>query len=400
MNPRTSLFPSVAAFALAAGLAIGTVASAAGGAPVTAKARPATDGPLRAADGAPITLMTWNLYFGFDEAPLFGAAASGDPQLIADAVSAVWAQVHATDFHVRAAEIAKKVRAAKPDLFAVQEAVQYVRLDGTTLEPMEVIDHLQILLETLAAEGMSYEARSVVEDTNVMLPDAEGNIVTLLDRSAILVRHDPPPGQRRFAISNPKSGTFSLLAELCIVPAADGSCEVPLVIKRGWASVDVATRDARFRFVTTHLEDVPAPVENEEPSPLEQLQLVQAAELTMGESGPFATDLRVVLAGDFNTDAVTGWPTYRFLTAPAPGGAALKDSWRALHPESPGPTWGPNPDLLAPFPAFTQRIDFVFLKGDGLDLVSADVVGNLRADVAPSGLWPSDHAGLVVKLVP
>jgi endonuclease/exonuclease/phosphatase family metal-dependent hydrolase len=201
-------------------------------------------------------------------------------------------------------------------------------------------------------------------------------------------------------VTNPRNGTFSLLAELCIVPAADGSCEVPLVIKRGWASVDVGTKGAKFRFVTTHLEDVPAPLANEEPSPLEHLQLAQAAELTMGEKGPFATDLRVVLVGDFNTDAATGWPTYRFLTAPAPGGAALKDAWLSLHPKESGLTWGPNPDLLAPFPAFTQRIDFVFLKGDDLAPVSADVVGNTRGDVAPGGLWPSDHAGLVVKLVP
>ncbi|MBK9061827.1 MAG: endonuclease/exonuclease/phosphatase family protein [Acidobacteria bacterium] len=380
MNSRTRLFPALAALLLAAGLVLSPAA--------------------RASGGAPITLMTWNTYFGFDEGPLFAAAASGDPELIAAAVSGVWAQVHATDFHVRAAEIAKKVKAARPDLFGVQEAVQYVRLDGATFEPMEVIDHLAILIEALAAEGMFYEMRSVVEDTSVMLPDADGNVVMLLDRSAILVRVDLPPGQRRLAVSNPKSGTFSLLAELCIVPAADGSCEVPLVIKRGWASVDVGTKGAKFRFVVAHLEDVPAPVANEEPSPLEQLQLAQAAELTLGENGPFATDLRVILAGDFNTDAATLWPTYRFLTAPAPAGPGLKDAWLALHPKEAGLTWGPNPDLLAPFPAFTQRIDFVFLKGEDFSLVSADVVGNTRGDVAPSGLWPSDHAGLVVKLVP
>lgn len=378
MNPRTRLFPALAALVLGAGLVFSPAATA--------------------ASGAPITVMTWNTYFGFDEGPLFAAAASGDPELIAAAVSGVWAQVHATDFRVRAAAIAKKVKAAKPDLFGVQEAVQYVRLDGTTFEPMEVIDHLAILIEALAAEGMFYEMRSVVEDTNVMLPDAEGNVVMLLDRSAILVRVDLPPGQRRLAVSNPKSGTFSLLAELCIVPAADGSCEVPLLIKRGWASVDVEDTGSKFRFVVAHLEDVPAPVANEEPSPLEQLQLAQAAELTLGETGPFATDLRVILAGDFNTDAATGWPTYRFLTAPAPAGPGLKDAWLALHPKEDGLTWGPNPDLLAPFPAFTQRIDFVFLRGDGFDLVSANVVGNTRGDVASAGLWPSDHAGLVVKV--
>ncbi|MEO8055384.1 MAG: endonuclease/exonuclease/phosphatase family protein [Acidobacteriota bacterium] len=357
--------------------------------------------PAPASGGNPITVMTWNLYFGFDEGPLFAAAATGDMELIAVAVSDVWAQVHATDFHVRAAAIAKKVKAEKPDLLAVQEAVQYVRLDGTTGDPMELIDHVEILVEALKAEGMSYEVKSVVEDTNAMLPDAEGNFVSLLDRSAILVRVDLPPGQRRLAVTNPQHGTFSLLAELCIVTAEDGSCAVPLPIKRGWASVDVGTKGERFRFVVAHLEDVPAPVANEEPSPLEQLQLAQAAELVSGEKGPFATPLRVLLVGDFNTDGAAGWPTYRFLTAPAPDGAGLRDAWLLLHPKEPGYTWGSNPDLLAPVAAFNQRLDFVFLKGDyGLDLVSAKTVGDTRGDLASTGLWPSDHAGLVVKLVP
>ena len=57
------------------------------------------------------------------------------------------------------------------------------------------------------------------------------------------------------------------------------------------------------------------------------------------------------------------------------------------------------PDLLNPFPAFTQRLDLILLKGR-FQIRDARLVGNRRADRAGSGLWPSDHAGIVATLAP
>ena len=50
MNSHARLVPLLAAVAIAAGLALSP--------------------PASAASGAPITVMTWNTYFGFDEGPL------------------------------------------------------------------------------------------------------------------------------------------------------------------------------------------------------------------------------------------------------------------------------------------------------------------------------------------
>ncbi|MEO8055385.1 MAG: endonuclease/exonuclease/phosphatase family protein [Acidobacteriota bacterium] len=326
-----------------------------------------------------VTVMTWNLYFGFDEAGLFSAS----PEEIPGAVSAAWAQIHATDFRLRAAAIAKKVRATQPDLFAVQEAVQYVKLNGGTFEPMEVIDYIQILVEALATEGLAYQPVNVLEDTSVTLPDAEGNYVQLLDRTAILARTDLPPGH--FKLSNPMKATFSTLAPLCL----GSEC---IAVKRGWVSVDVKIRSARFRFVTAHLEDA-----GEVPNPfIEQyFQIPQAQELV----ATFPSNMPVILAGDFNTDGYQKWATYQYFTGPARDGAAMKDAWLAANPRQLGLTWGPDPNLLAPYPPFTQRLDLVLLRG-AFRVVSADVVGDERSDRTSTGMWPSDHAGVVATLVP
>jgi hypothetical protein len=44
------------------------------------------------------------------------------------------------------------------------------------------------------------------------------------------------------------------------------------------------------------------------------------------------------------------------------------------------------------------RIDYVFYQPARQSAVSADVIGDKVTDRTPTGLWPSDHAGLVVSL--
>jgi endonuclease/exonuclease/phosphatase family metal-dependent hydrolase len=353
--------------------------------------------PAPAAGGTPVTAMTWNLYLGFDEGDLFEAAASGDPVELAFAVSAAWTHLKFYDFDSRAAAIAEKVKAANPELLAVQEAVQYVLIDGTSCNPMtkpskckvlEVIDHIQILLEKLNEQGVPYAALNVLNDTEAMLPDAEGNYVRFLDRTAILVRADLLHDRGNVRVKKIWNGTFKNLISLCVVANADNTCAVPLTIKRGWASVDVETKDSTFRFVTAHLEDAGVT-----PDPqIEQLQLAQAYELVTGKA--FATKDPIVLMGDFNTDAHANWTTYQFFVGPPPSGAGLTDAWSETHPDDPGLTWALNPDLLLGTP-YTQRLDLALLRGSGLSILSTEVV-----EAATATFRASDHAGLVLTFVP
>jgi len=104
--------------------------------------------------------------------------------------------------------------------------------------------------------------------------------------------------------------------------------------------------------------------------------------------------LPTIYAGDFNSAAVGGpdqTPTYGNLIA-----AGLVDLWSASNPGDPGLTWplhGEDPYTQNTPP--TERIDLVFGAGR-VDAVNAQRIGT--DDLTPSGLWPSDHAGVVATV--
>ena len=334
--------------------------------------------PAASADGPkPVKVMTWNLFYGFDDGPVIAAALSGDPSLVAQAATEAWRQVHATDFHKRVRDIAFRVRLDVPDLIGVQEAVRYVQTDASG-GIVERLDHLEILVAALREAGLPYEVVSSVDTTAVDLPvlDASGNLtmVSLQDRNAILARSRNP----RVAVSNPQHGTYQYIL---------GPPDFPFPLAQGWASVDVDASGRRFRFVTTHLEDASA-----DPAALTPLQEAQALELV---NVHLASGLPVVFTGDFNTDGFRRWPTYKLLTQDF----GLTDAWTAVNHRRPGLTWGQSPDLLNPVPRFTQRLDLVLLSGS-LRAADAEVVGATLLDRIPAGMWPSDHAGVVVTFVP
>ena len=54
-------------------------------------------------------------------------------------------------------------------------------------------------------------------------------------------------------------------------------------------------------------------------------------------------------------------------------------------------------DVANPISTLDQRLDLVLVAG-GIRPVSIERVGHLAEDRTPSGLWPSDHAGLVADL--
>jgi hypothetical protein len=45
----------------------------------------------------------------------------------------------------------------------------------------------------------------------------------------------------------------------------------------------------------------------------------------------------------------------------------------------------------------SRRIDYVFVRND-MEVQKAQRVGHRQIDRTPSGLWPSDHAGVVARV--
>ena len=231
-----------------------------------------------------------------------------------------------------------------------------------------MLDFLKVLQTALQAEGLSYAVAGQVENFDVEMPMATSPTdfvdVRLTDYDVILARSDVAP-------ANAMSATYQ--AKLPIVPFG---IEVP----RGYVAVDATVDGATYRVVNTHLESFTP-----------QVRLAQARELVASLS---AESRPVVLLGDFNTQAVDG-AAYQLLI-----GAGYSDVWQA-DSEGDGYTCCQAPDLGNVQSTLHERIDQVFIKGVALRQgasIRTATVGAAPADRTPSGLWPSDHAGVVAHL--
>jgi endonuclease/exonuclease/phosphatase family metal-dependent hydrolase len=311
--------------------------------------------------GRSVTVVTRNVYLGADLEPLVAALLAGgedaDRSLVA-AAAAVRAEVERTDFRVRARLLAHELVTAGADLVGLQEVARWRFADEPEL------DFLAELAGALRDLGAAYDVGVVGSRAQVALPTAEGD-VALLVRDAVLVRQG-------VQVSDSVDLAFARDLELQV----GGE---PLRLARGFQWVDLEVGDSRARFVNTHLEFYDPAV-----------SLAQAGELVAS----LPDDRAVVVVGDVNAEP--GSPTYARLTE------ALDDLWLEGAPGDAGLTCGPTTTLREETPFFTQRVDVVLGRpapGSRIEVDDVWLVGASRSDRDPgAGLWPSDHAGVVVRL--
>jgi endonuclease/exonuclease/phosphatase family metal-dependent hydrolase len=329
--------------------------------------------------------MTRNLYLGADLTPVLAATS---PQGLVAAVTAVWANVQATNFPERAEALADEIAEGDPHLVGLQEAVLW--RSQTPAGPGSAThveyDFLQILLDELSARGKHYAAvAGVTVGSDFEAPRSTPNglqDIRLTDRDVLLARTDLPA--RNFSVANAQAARFQNHVPICR-PVLGCPPNPSLRLERGWVAADATLRGRTTRVVTTHLEPlVPA------------VQEAQTDELL---AGPLNTTLPTVLLGDLNSAAGgvgstpgTDTQSYNHLLA-----AGFTDAWTATRPRNPGFTCCQAPDLRNPVSNLTQRIDYVLLRGR-VSALATSRVGDAQADRTPSGLWPSDHAGVTSVL--
>jgi len=319
-----------------------------------------------------ISLMTWNLYEGADLRPIF--SATNRSQFLTE-VGAAYKRMEATNFPERAEAIADEVKRHKPDLIGLQEAVlirTQIPADGpATSATIISYDFIQILLDKLEKRGLHYRTAVNQTSSDIEVPGlfATGQMdVRLTDRDAILVNED----SEGFTLSNEQGGQFNAKLQM---PTLFGNMTFP----RSWVSVDLIFSDGnKARVISTHLDPL---------SP--DIQISQASELISGSSN---TGLPIVLMGDLNSNADgSGTQTYANLIA-----AGFKDGW-SINGAGSGLTCCQDGNLRNSKSALTRRQDFVLFNRN-FKVQDIQVVGDSTEDRTPSGLWPSDHAGLAVKL--
>ncbi len=178
----------------------------------------------------------------------------------------------------------------------------------------------------------------------------------------------------------------------------------PLAFIRGYNWADVRAGGRAFRFVNTHLESASSDV-----------AYAQAAELLAGPAAPTGTATVVVC--DCNSDPLDSsrkpgesrahQDPYLLLT----GAGGFTDQWLRFAPAALGFTSGlselVNDSPAAAAAAFDHRIDLVLgraANGRSLPVQWGWVTGRNplnRTAATPIGrLWPSDHAGVVMRLEP
>jgi endonuclease/exonuclease/phosphatase family metal-dependent hydrolase len=337
----------------------------------TAFALPATAG----AKPTNVKVMTRNLYLGAD---LVQAILAPDPGAAREAAGEIYRDVVDTNFPARAKLIAEEIRRTDPHLIGLQEVAVWRRgqrgeADGAATPSTEVVyDFLDTLRHELERLGLRYRVVSVQREADMEFPlSISGDDAAEFDGR--LTMHDVILARKGVKVTRNRHANFD--ARL-VVPTQLGE----VTVLRGWNSIDirrVAGSPVRFRFVNTHLEAFLAATRTQ-----------QAAEL-MGSSGAVNTSLPVVLLGDLNSDpagAAADAAAYNAVT-----GAGFADRGVELNTCCFGET------VTDPAPDFGSRIDHVLSRGSVSEL-SSRLVGVDPALRTGSGLWPSDHGGVVARL--
>ena len=388
------------------------IACSMGALALTAAVVPATTASAAPPDGkgTALTVMTRNVYLGADITRPLRPAPPGVPPMIALANQNAELRriVGLTDFPARAELLANEIADTEPDIIGLQEVATWRRgpfqfppptdaqgrviANATTVD----FDFLQILLSELREAGQSYEVINVQKQSDVEGPAFRGFNPFAADAQAAdyrLTMHDVMLKRSSSQVKVEDSGGANYAA---VLPFSLGGFNYEFVRGYNWADVRVGAK--RVRLLNTHLE-----------SQLSTFAMLQARELVQTQVLP--SDRPVVMVCDCNSDPLdastkAGEPIagikhrdpYLFLRT------ALDDAWLRSGTSSPGFTSGLNETVDEPAPAsFTHRIDLVLTRGTGGRPLPADrpvVVGADPANRTPTGLWPSDHAGVVVRVRP
>jgi hypothetical protein len=321
--------------------------------------------------------MTWNVNEGTDYREVI-AAQNATEFLIG--VGAAIEQVRFTDPATRMKYVAKQIIAAGPVLLSLQELDQWSTgpfdpVSGTCGPVSVEFDMLPALMTELENQGAHYEIAKQAQ--NWFIPPTPGLIlpttflcVQVVDTIAILARTDNP----KLQWGNPQGSWFD---HILVFPSPVGDVPFP----RGWVSVDATFNGRDFRFIGTHLESEDADVRR-----------AQGEEIRLG---PANTSLPVIIAMDSNSQAFPFPQGTVYMDFMASG---FRDAWADTMPGDPGLTCCQAQLDNNVESQLYQRIDLILSFGN-VEAQRAMLFGATQASKTPSGLWPSDHAGVAAQLI-
>jgi hypothetical protein len=362
-----------------------------------------------------LRVMTRNLYIG---AEIQSIAAAGSFAEFLFLANEALVKVAETNFPERARALAKEIVRNKPHLVGLQE-VYNITLNG--INPPGVlpyVDYLDELLKALNEQGAHYYPAATVTNfsMDISFPSGDPTSSTIVnlgitDRDVILARRDVQTkvvdmvstGVCPDRVSD--DGCNYAYFAGTVIPGGDAAPDIPIEIKRGFVAVDAKHRSLSARFYNTHLEvRYPDPtnilsITIQAAQASELIQVIDFLEEVSPHKGP------VILVGDINSspeDEVIGEgmedsfridpPYWQFSMA------GYTDAWTVWNWKWEGFTCCQAEDLLNRRSELYERIDMVLLRDFPFKTVLAYRVGDRWWNKTPSGLWPSDHAGVVATM--
>eukprot|EP00928_Gymnodinium_smaydae_P015154 TRINITY_DN15554_c0_g1_i3.p1 TRINITY_DN15554_c0_g1~~TRINITY_DN15554_c0_g1_i3.p1 ORF type:complete len:359 (-),score=33.75 TRINITY_DN15554_c0_g1_i3:217-1293(-) len=320
-----------------------------------------------------MSVMSRNMYSGIGLVPISMAQTPAELQIaIQDALS----MLLANNASARIKAIATEIVRTAPDFVALQEVTTYDFVNVPVLGTGQ-FDFLPELITALSCLGSRYVPVCASPSTDFpTLPTGVNSTFKLDFRNVVLMNAD----RCELKVDTSVSGKFD--------ESIQRSFQSPLGFEvnftRGWCLVDAALHHKRFRFGNTHLEIPEEKVLNEKQGE-EFLSIVTD------------TELPIVLAGDFNSNA-DGSTTDTYSNF----AEVFEDVWNATQTRSRkcsrnGYTCCQEKDLANPASELSKRIDFVFKQSSTNTTItskSSRLVGdNVFQDALPR--WASDHAGVV-----
>ena len=318
-----------------------------------------TLGAARAAsDKRTLKVMTQNMDAGTDLQWLLLLPV---PQ----SVDKTYQEITTSDIPGHAALLADDIASEQPDLVSLQEVTLWRTGSSPATAEDVLYDQLDLLLDALRARHQHYHKVAVVSLTDAALPMSSGLFLRFTDRNAVLARSDLR--QSELELSNVRTHRFQATVNFLGIP-----------IVSGWITAEAKVRGKSLRFAATHLQSTTGLPQ------LIPVQIAQTDELIQALAG---SRIPVVLAGDFNSNAVPNGfdntDAYAHILQ-----ADFTDTWQALHPGDPGMTWPLFfEDALSGTPIVPfERIDLIFERG--LDTLGVERVGHTTPPFA------SDHLGV------
>jgi endonuclease/exonuclease/phosphatase family metal-dependent hydrolase len=303
-----------------------------------------------------LRVATYNLYLGADLTVVFDVASREE---LGHRARTVLDQVLATDFASRARAIAAILVRERVDVVGLQEVARWSSAIAGA-EPAVWLDFLAELLTSLEEAGERYAAHACTANFHgaAVVDDAE---LSVRGHNVILVRESSA-----VRVIDEQVGGFS---EALRIPT--GTPEVVFEIARSWSSVRVEVGGRELLVVNTHNEAWDETIRD-----AQRDELVAALAHQPGA---------VVVVGDFNAEpGRVGMPP------------EYADAWAVAGGGGDGMTSGAPADLRGGQSQLGTRIDYVWARGARVR--DCWVVGADPRDRTPSGLWPSDHAGVVAEV--